>query len=160
MAAAVIAAFTALVVAAAIVSASAVVAATASARMHMAVMKFFFGSVANPNNLDIEVEILSGQGMIGVYRDLVSRDVNNRDYLGAVFAMGFELHSRGYFRLIAKILARNLEYEAFIPFSVGFRRRHYAIHRVTGLLSFKVLFQAWNYVVVPMKVDEGLALIG
>lgn len=140
--------------------AAAFVVAAAAFDMHVTVMELFFGGFADIEDLHVEMKGFSRERMIGVDGDFIAGYIDHGDDLGTVIAVGFELHSRGHFDVLAEVFLRDLEDEAFVPFAVGFDRRNDAGHAVADNFAFEVFFQARYDVIVAVEIDQGLTAVG
>ncbi len=62
--------------------------------MHMTVGQFFFAGVTHADDLHVEVQALTGQGMVAVDHHVVAFDIANGDDLHAAIGTGsVELHA-------------------------------------------------------------------
>jgi peroxiredoxin len=128
--------------------------------VNMAVTDFFLGGVTHVHDLDVEVQVLSSQRMIGIdcHRLAIHRDYGND--LGAILGLCVkahpDLHILGAFECAAVHLATQLIVDRAVAF---FRGDHY-VQFVTRSLAFQCLFQPHDNALHALDVGERVGAFG
>lgn len=110
--------------------------------VYVTVGDFFGRSFPNLNYLNVEVQVLTGQRVVGINRYRIRRYVRNRHYLTLVC---MELHAGIYF-LTAECAAWYLLNHLRINLTIAFFRRNVQLQAGAGRLAFQAFFHARNQV--------------
>jgi hypothetical protein len=123
--------------------------------MHMAMFEFDLLGLTYTHDLDIEIQLDSGQRMIGIDLDRLLIGIDNRDsnHL-AIGPLGMEHHTRIDLFTFGKHFARYIFNTIVIAQAVGLFRWHLDLHLVTNRLAGQGVFQSGNDILRAMQVDE------
>jgi len=129
--------------------------------VHVAVSHFFLGSVADGNDLDLEVQALACQRVVTVNGHVVAVQVaNGHDLHLAIRRGSVELHA--HFQLIDAFehaAAQGADQFGRV-LAVGIFRFYGNGQLITNVLAFQGLFQAWDDVTCALQVDQRRAAGG
>jgi hypothetical protein len=121
----------------------------------MTVGHFFLGSVADGNDLHLEVQALASQRVVAVDGDIVAVQVTDGDDLHLTVRRGsVELHA--HFQLINTFehaAAQGADQLGGV-FAVGIFRFYGHFQLIADSLAFQSLFQAWDDVTRALQVDQ------
>src|ERR1700688_2043661 len=132
----------------------------AAGAVYVAVLQFLGRSLANADDLYIEVQGLVRQRMVAVERDHVADDGSHREQANAVAAPRLKLHTLLY---LAGALQGALRYalnQRRVMHPVPILGRYHHGQRSAVLFALESLFQAGHEIAVALNVGERLAAGG
>jgi len=123
--------------------------------VNVAVGHFFLGSVADGNDLHLEVQALTSQRVVAVDGDVVAVQITDGDDLHLAVRRGsVELHA--HFQLVDTFehaAAQGADQFGRV-LAVGIFRFYGNGQLITDALAFQGLFQAWDDVTCALQVDQ------
>lgn len=129
--------------------------------MHVAVSHFFLGSVADGNDLHLEVQALASQRVVAVNGHVIAVQVADGDDLHlAVRRGGVELHADFQLVNAFKHAAAQGADQFGRVLAIGIFRFYGHSQLITHLFAFQRLLQAWNDVTCALQVDQRRAAGG
>lgn len=128
--------------------------------VNVPVGELFRRGVAHLADGDVEVEILAGERVICVERDIVAFDLADSHDLRAVWAVALELHANLDLRHAVDLLTGNDDDLGGVLESVAFLGGDIDLQLVANLLADERLLEAGDDLSAAVNVPEGLAAFG
>lgn len=122
----------------------------------MTVFNFVLGSLSDEDNLDIEGEVNSGEGVVGIDGNIVSINGGDGGDGGAGLGLCLKLHSGDEFGVFGELGPGGLNNEFRIVFTVGLCGGDIGDEGITCGLAFELFFQAADDISVSVEVGEGV----
>ena len=128
--------------------------------MHVAVLNLFCRCFANVGDIDIKMQCLTRQWMIGVNGDIfvVHRFYYDQLYL-ATRTLGLELHANFDLVHTLESVARNSLNQLWVHFAVGISRLNCHFQCIAGNFAFQFALQPGDDTTVAVQVCERLTAL-
>lgn len=139
---------------------AAVFTLTAMALMRFKRLQFFFGSFADFDHFDSEVQVLAGQFVVSIDNSLVAIDGLDANGHGTCRSLGIELHTG--FNLVDTLENANGNFlsHTFVVFAVTFGGDHLDVELVANFMTDHGLFETNNDHMGTLDVLQRVAASG
>src|SRR5690554_7902227 len=124
--------------------------------MGMAVGQFLFGSGAYRENLHLELQITTGQRMVGVYHRLGQADLDHGNLARTLLGLDNRQRARFPFSGALQVLYLDLLGGIGLDRAVGLVHRQLDREAVAGLAAFHGFYQAFEQAGLAMQVEHRL----
>jgi hypothetical protein len=123
-----------------------------------AVLDFLVRGLTNVRDLDLEVQGLAGERMVGIDGHLITADRRDGHHLGARLGLGLKAHPGLDVVDAFEHAAWDVLLQPVVALAVGLFRWDADIHIVAGLAALEGFFESGDDVACAMQILQWLAL--
>ena len=124
--------------------------------MHVPMRNLLRICFAYIDDLNIELEIESGKGMIGIDADFIAHDGNDGCHAEALWSLCLETHSGNEVHPFRELVAVGFSHKLRNMFPVCVGCRDDFRDFIAGCFPLQRFLQPWYDIAMPMQVGQGL----